>query len=148
MKTLIKLALILIVGVLVYNYFLGTEEEKATSEKVFEQVKDVGKSIGELLKAEKEKFADGKYDDTFERLGLSYEKLKEKLSSKEDKDKLDELEERKDELMREKESIEKALEANEMEEDLPKRQDKLNEELKTLWDQTKDLLRKIGEKEE
>ena len=104
MRTLLKLALLIIGGLLVYNYFLGSEEEKATSEKVFKQVKEVGKSIGSLIKNERQKFADGKYDKAFENLGKMYEGLKEKVdkSDEEANAELDKLEQQKEKLQKEK----------------------------------------------
>ena len=52
-KSIIKLGLLLVVGILVYNFFLGTPDEKAQSQKVFNKGKDVIVSVGDLLKSEK-----------------------------------------------------------------------------------------------
>lgn len=71
---LIKLA---VVGVLAYNYFFGTEEEKAQSAKTFGQMKEVAVSVGQLAKSEKEKYDAGKYDDALDKLGAAYVKLRE-----------------------------------------------------------------------
>jgi pyruvate/2-oxoacid:ferredoxin oxidoreductase beta subunit len=57
-RFLFKLGLSLVVLLLVYNYFLGTPEEKSTSKKIFH----LGKSSWDLLRAEKQKLKDGKYD--------------------------------------------------------------------------------------
>jgi hypothetical protein len=46
----------------VYNYFLGTPEEKSTSQKIFGEVIHLGKSSWDLLRAEKQKLKEGKYD--------------------------------------------------------------------------------------
>jgi hypothetical protein len=59
-RFLFKLGLSLVVLLLVYNYFLGTPEEKSTSKKIFGEVIHLGKSSWDLLRAEKLK--DGKYD--------------------------------------------------------------------------------------
>ncbi|MEW5787108.1 MAG: hypothetical protein AB1899_04560 [Pseudomonadota bacterium] len=74
---LIKLAVLLVIGVLAYNYFFGTDAEKAQSAKAFGQMKDVAVSVGELAKAEKEKFDAGKYDTALDKLGAAYVKLRE-----------------------------------------------------------------------
>jgi len=74
---LIKLALVAVIGVLAYNYFFGTSEEKAQSAKAFGQMKDVAVSVGQLAKSEKEKFDAGKYDAALEKLGTAYMKLRE-----------------------------------------------------------------------
>jgi hypothetical protein len=63
MSGIIKLVLFLVVGVLIYNYFLGTDEEKKESEKIFTEVKALGKATWGILKAEKQKFNEGKYDE-------------------------------------------------------------------------------------
>ena len=92
LRSLLKLAFVLIIGILVYNYFLGSEEEKATSEKVFQQVKQVGKTVGDIVKQEKRKFDEGKYDKAFENLGKIYESMKGKVDDpelREDKEKLE-----------------------------------------------------------
>jgi hypothetical protein len=61
-RFLFKLGLSLVVLLLVYNYFLGTPEEKSTSKKIFGEVIHLGKSSWDLLRAEKQKLKDGKYD--------------------------------------------------------------------------------------
>lgn len=76
MKSLIRLALLLIVGILVYNYFLGTEEEKETSKKIFGEVRDLGQATWGLLKSEKEKFDEGKYDEAVDKLSGLIDRLR------------------------------------------------------------------------
>jgi lipopolysaccharide export LptBFGC system permease protein LptF len=61
-RFLFKLGLSLVVLLLVYNYFLGTPEEKSTSKKIFGEVIHLGKSSWDLLRVEKQKLRDGKYD--------------------------------------------------------------------------------------
>jgi len=61
-RFLFKLVLSLVVLLLVYNYFLGTPEEKSTSKKIFGEVIHLGKSSWDLLRVEKQKLRDGKYD--------------------------------------------------------------------------------------
>ncbi len=76
MKSLIRLALLLIVGILVYNYFLGSEEEKETSKKIFGEVRDLGQATWALLKSEKEKFDEGKYDEAVDKLSGLIDRLR------------------------------------------------------------------------
>ena len=61
-KSLLKLLVILVVGILIYNLFLGTDEEKQGAKKIVGEVKDVGVAVKDLVKSEKEKFDKGKYD--------------------------------------------------------------------------------------
>lgn len=86
MKFLIKVALILILGILVYNYFWGTPEEKATSKQVYTKVKDLTVSVVDVLKQEKDKFNKGKYDsaiDKVENVISTLRSNKKELSSSE-----------------------------------------------------------------
>jgi len=77
-KTIIQVALVLIVFVLVYNYFFGTSEEKETSTEIFQEIKDVGVSVKDLLKAEKEKFDEGKYDNAVKKMRELFQDLESK----------------------------------------------------------------------
>ncbi|MCB0664489.1 MAG: hypothetical protein KDC80_01645 [Saprospiraceae bacterium] len=150
MRTLIKLALLIIVGVLVYNYFLGTEQEKATSEKVFRQVKEVGRSIGDLIKNEREKFKDGKYDEAFDKLGEAYEKLKGKVDdgdNREEKEMLEKLEKQKEDLQQEKKKLEDELSKENPDEEVVKRSPSFEEELQKLMDETSSLLDRVMRRE-
>lgn len=150
MRALIKIALLIIVGVLVYNYFLGTDQEKATSEKVFRQVKEVGKSIGDLIKNEREKFKDGKYDEAFDKLGEAYEKLKGKVDdedNREEKEMLEKLEKQKEDLQQEKEKLEDELSKENPDEEVVKRSPSFEEELQKLMDETSSLLDRVMRRE-
>ncbi len=132
-KTIIKLGLFLVVGILIYNYFLGTPEEKETSAKIFSEIKDVGKSIGQLIKNEREKFDKGKYDNALDKIGNLFESLKSKAkSSSEWMDRLRNLELR-------KENIRKKLETNGDEGPSASEQKELKEEMEELIKQTEEL---------
>ncbi len=61
-KKLIRIALIAIVAVVGYNYFLGDAAEKEQATKIVDGVKNVGSSIKDMVVNEKEKIKDGKYD--------------------------------------------------------------------------------------
>jgi Skp family chaperone for outer membrane proteins len=74
-KSLFKLGLLLLVCVLGYNYFFGTEVEKEQSERIFGKVKDVGKDAWALLGTEKEKYKEGKYDGAVDKVGNTVESL-------------------------------------------------------------------------
>ena len=100
-KGLLKIGVLLVAGILVYNYFLGSETEKAQSKEIFSEVKDLGKAAWGLLKTEKEKFDDGKYDDAIDKIGGLFDSLKRKAKNLEDSgilDQLAELEKRKEQL--------------------------------------------------
>lgn len=100
-RSLIKLGLILVVGILVYNYFLGTPEEKATSKEIFREVKDLGKATWGLLKSEKDKFDQGKYDEAIDKVGTIFDQLKGHARDLHDDrllDRVDELDRKRDDL--------------------------------------------------
>ncbi|MEQ8706498.1 MAG: hypothetical protein RIC19_21375 [Phaeodactylibacter sp.] len=84
LKSLIKVGLLLVAGILVYNYFFGTPEEKAQSKEIFTNVKDLTKSAFDLLKQEKQKFDEGKYDEAVDKVGGLLENLKGKAEQLED----------------------------------------------------------------
>ena len=77
-KSILKLAIVLVIGIVAYNYFLGTPEEKASSEKIIGKVADIGKAGWGLLKGEYQKFRDGKYDKALDKIGGLLDKAKQK----------------------------------------------------------------------
>lgn len=99
-KTILKVLAVIVVFILVYNYFFGSTEEKATSQKIFQEVKEVGVAVKDLLKSEKEKYDSGKYDDALDKIGGVFSKLKteaEKVDT-EYLDRIADLEKRRQEL--------------------------------------------------
>ncbi len=82
-KSIIKVGLMLAVGIIGYNFFLGTPEEKASSRETIGAVanatKAAGKAVGGVFKGEYKKFRDGKYDNAIEKIGGALDKGKEKL---------------------------------------------------------------------
>ncbi len=99
MSRLISLALFLIVGILVYNYFFGDEAEKARAKNVFSKTKELGLEIKDLVKAERVKYDEGKYDKIVNKIKNVVGKddeLNDKYSSQ-----LNEIDELQDELKRE-----------------------------------------------
>lgn len=67
-----------------YNYFFGTAEEKAQSKEIFSDIKDLTKSAVGLLKSERQKFDEGKYDDAVDKIGGLIDNLKGKAEKLED----------------------------------------------------------------
>ncbi|MCB0525152.1 MAG: hypothetical protein H6576_17905 [Lewinellaceae bacterium] len=108
-RSLVKLALLLVAAILVYNYLFGTSQEKENSRKVFGQLREVVVSVTDLVKAEKEKFDAGKYDVALKKLGNAYKAVREQAQYVDDKviKRLDDLETRKSALEQELESIDR-----------------------------------------
>lgn len=107
-RSLLKIAVLLIACVLVYNYFFGTNEEQENSRKVFGQIRGVVTSIGHLVHSEKDKFDAGKYDAALDKLGGVYKAIRTQARHVDEKviHRLDELEGRKSELEQELSEIE------------------------------------------
>ena len=76
-RSILRLAVILVIGVLIYNYFLGDPGEKETAKKIFGEIKEVGVAVKDLLQSEKEKFDSGKYDQALDKIGGLFNNLKE-----------------------------------------------------------------------
>jgi hypothetical protein len=77
MRSILKLVLILVVGLLAYNYFYGTTEEKEQSRLIVDKARDLGSEAWNLLKTEREKMRQGKYDDALDQLEDLYGSLRE-----------------------------------------------------------------------
>ncbi len=102
MRTIINLVLIIVIAIVGYNYFFGDHREQAESREIVDQVKGLGKSIGDLMISEKEKFDQGKYNGLVERLRSLTDRIGSQLETSDTKGKeqLKELEGELDELER------------------------------------------------
>lgn len=67
-KTILQVIAVVVIFVLGYNFFFGTPEEKSNAKEIFQEVKDVGVAVKDLLKSEKEKFDEGKYDNAIQKM--------------------------------------------------------------------------------
>jgi hypothetical protein len=96
-QSLIKLALVLLVCILVYNYFFGTNEEKAQSQLVFGKARELVVAGANVLKGEKQKFDAGKYDKVMDQLDAAYKAIRNNSKYLDTKvvQQLDDLEKRK-----------------------------------------------------
>jgi hypothetical protein len=100
---LFKIGLSLVVLLLVYNYFLGTPEEKSNSKEIISEVIHLGKSSWELLRTEKQKLSEGKYDlalDKVSRLLDGLENEVEKSGDPKIEEQFQELTNQRDELIK------------------------------------------------
>lgn len=92
-KRLLTLGLFLVFGLLVFNYFWGTEEDK-------ENVRNITQGIKNLYDSTKDKYEKGQYDNALKKMGDVFSKLKDVVKEKggEFEDRLKTLEERKEVL--------------------------------------------------
>jgi len=145
MFKLIKYGVLLVLGILFYNYFLGTPDEKADAKDKLGKVKDfIGSAFDEsvkIIKSERQKFKDGKYDGAVDKVGGVISKLKDQVVDKGGKliDRLDDLELRKDKLKKKiKEAEEKAGGMTEEEKaDLTKEFEEISDETEKILEESK-----------
>ena len=135
-KALLKLLVILVIGILIYNYFLGTPQEKKGVEKIVKEFKDFGGSVADLLKSEKEKFDKGKYDDALNKIGNTLKDLKESLKGQGEaySNDINDLLEKKEQLSDELEKMEKNAKDSGVD------TSKVKEQLRSLLEETQRLL--------
>ena len=107
-RSLFKLAVLLVIGILIYNYFFGTNPEREQSKQVFGQMRNVVVSVGQLMKTEKSKYDAGKYDKVLDKLGDTYKAIRDRAKYVDEKviKRLDGLEAKKAELQEELNQIE------------------------------------------
>ncbi len=77
-RKIISTLVVIVLGLLIYNYFFGTETEKEQAKEIFGKGAEVVGAGAELLKAEYQKFRDGKYDKALDKIGDLLNKAKEK----------------------------------------------------------------------
>ena len=75
---IISIVVILVIGLLTYNYFFGTPTEKEQAKEIIGKGAEVVGAGVDLLKVEYQKFRDGKYDKALDKIGDLLEDLKEK----------------------------------------------------------------------
>jgi len=141
---LLKIGIMLVIGILIYNYFFGTADEKQQSKEIFSEAKDLGKSAWGLLRSEKDKFEDGKYDEAVDKVGGLFKSLNSKAKAAKDSDALQELRE----LETKRLELERRLE-NVDEKDKSKAATREKESIKRDWDdlleRTEALMNKMEE---
>jgi hypothetical protein len=91
MRSLIKLGLLIVVGLLVYNYFWGTPDEKEQSQRIVTKARELGGEAWQLLRSEREKLREGKYDGALDQLEELYSGLRDQAERLQDSEALTEL---------------------------------------------------------
>ncbi|GJM36172.1 MAG: hypothetical protein DHS20C18_51730 [Saprospiraceae bacterium] len=142
-RGLLKLGAILIVGILIYNYFFGSPEEKTQSKEIFHKVGELGKAGINLLKTEKGKFDEGKYDEALDNIGGLFQKLKKKAEDINDSELLDKLAD----LEKTREGLADKLDEDKSENFSEKEKGALKDELRKFMNDTESLMKKIEDEE-
>ena len=90
-RTLFKLGLLVVIGLVGYNYFFGTDVEREQSREIVGKVGDLGKDAWNLLRGERQKLREGKYDDALDELDGLYGKLRDRAEELRDSELIDDL---------------------------------------------------------
>jgi vacuolar-type H+-ATPase subunit I/STV1 len=109
-RKVISTLIVLVIGLLVYNYFFGTPEEKDQAKEIFGKGAEVVGAGADLLKGEYQKFKDGKYDKALDNIGDLLSNLKEKGG--ELVDEIDNWQEKKGAWDEKKKELEKLLDSD------------------------------------
>ena len=83
-RSLLKLALMAVVCIVIYNRFFGSDVEKDQSKRIFKGVGNVFTEVRDLVRMERDKFDAGKYDAALGKMQGVLENLKNHASSNKD----------------------------------------------------------------
>jgi hypothetical protein len=83
-RSLLKLGLMAVICIVIYNRFFGTDTEKDQSKRIFKGVGSVFTEVRTLVKSEREKFDAGKYDAALGKMQGVLENLKNHASDNKD----------------------------------------------------------------
>ena len=89
MSRIIGIVIILIAAIVGYMYFFGKEEDKVKAHTIVNETKDLGKSVGDFIKKQKDKYDDGEFDSLLNRISNSIGNLKSKPENNSDEVKND-----------------------------------------------------------
>lgn len=135
-RSILKLGVFLVIAVLGYNYFLGDEAEKAQSREIVNKATDLGKDAWNLLRSEKNKMDNGKYDDALDKLKGLYSSLSETAGKLKDSDALESIRQ----LEKQREALSKKLENATAEE-----KEAAAKEVEELAEKTEEVMKNLEE---
>lgn len=150
LRNLITIVIMLVAGILLYNSYFGTPDEKAQAKTTFKTIgkafKEVGNAIGGLLKTEKEKFDEGKYDKAMDKISDLFKKLGDKtkdlkVNKEEYMDKISELQRQKEAL---KEKISEAGKKEMTDDESVRINDELRNNVNSLFEDLKKTVKEAG----
>ena len=104
-QKIISITIFLVIGILTYNYFFGTAQEREQAQDIFGKGAEVVGASADLLKAEYQKFNDGKYDEALNNINGLLSKLKEKGGE------IDDWKKRKEDWDQKKNDLEKLMDS-------------------------------------
>ncbi len=143
-RRLISLVILVVVALMGYNMFFGTEEDKARGKAVAKETKELVGSIVGLLKAEKENYDSGKFDDAMQKLNKAFKNISQKAQEVGGN-----LPERVKELEDKKEQLDKLIDINKNSKmaDPEKENKKIEDEMSDLLKELQDIAEDIDSKQ-
>jgi len=143
-RKLISLVILVVVGLMGYNMFFGTEEDKARGRVVAKETKELVGSIVGFLKAEKENYDAGKYDDAMTKLNKAFKNISSKAQEIGGN-----LPERVKELEEKKDQLDKLIDINKNSKmaDPKKESEKIDDEMNDIIKELEDIARDIDSKQ-
>lgn len=147
LKTILQIVVVIVIFVLVYNFFFGTSEEKANAKEIFQEVKDVGVAVKDLLKSEKEKFDAGKYDNAIQKMRSLINNLEDNARevAPEYVDRIKELEQKRQDL---EGQLDDAKNTVDDVQEKAKKVEELNKDMDQLMQETEQIIQEIKQKKE
>ena len=141
---LIRLVILVVVALIGYNMFFGTEEDKARGQAVAKETKELVGSIVGFLKAEKENYDSGKYDDAMQKLNKAFKNISQKAQEIGGN-----LPERVKELEEKKEHLDQLIDMNKNAKmaDPKKENEKIEDEMSDILKELQDIAEDIDSKQ-
>jgi hypothetical protein len=84
MRKILGTLILLLAGIIAYMYFFGKDTDKETAHHIVSETKDLGKSVGDFIKRQTEKYDNGEFDILLEKISRSINKLKSKTENNSD----------------------------------------------------------------
>jgi len=150
-RSLLKIGVLLVVGVVAYNSFFGTAEEKAEAKEIRQKagkalkqaggvLLDLGKDGVGILKKERAKFKEGKYDQAVEKVSGLISEIKDKVEGTggELLDQVKDLEKQRDAISKQLEKAKDSVDG--ISGDTKK---ELNKDFEKLTDKAADVLKQL-----
>jgi|SRR5688572_25630605 len=93
-KNLLFLIILILAVVVGYMYFFGKGEDRERAASVVNETKELGKSVADFIKRQKDRYDDGEFDRLLNRIARTIDKVRSKGSetTKEENQELKELE--------------------------------------------------------
>ena len=78
MTRLIGIIVLLLAIIVGYMYFFGKEDDKVKAHTIVNETKELGKSVGDFLKRQKDKYDDGEFDALINKISNTIDRLRGK----------------------------------------------------------------------